>query len=146
MMERMMDCESMAMTPMMWFGMLLIMLLMALFCVALMKWLMGRGGHKGISGQERERVLPGRVPAKLADRDSGQAGKDYRGLTIVVVVSEYMQQSCSQSVGNAPKSLREPRLRWSWGGHPGKSSLTISGVFERASPSLFGSPAPADAK
>ena len=39
-----MDCESMAMTPMMWFGMLLIMLLMALFCVALMKWLMGRGG------------------------------------------------------------------------------------------------------
>ncbi len=61
--------------------------------------------HKGISGQERERVLPGRVPAKLADRDSGQAGKDYRGLTIVVVVSEYMQQSCSQSVGNASKSL-----------------------------------------
>ena len=42
---------------------------------------------------------------QLADRDLGQAGKDYRGLTIVVVVSEYMQQSCSQSVGNASKSL-----------------------------------------
>ena len=44
MMERMMDCESMAMTPMMWFGMLLLMLLMVLLCVALMKWLMGQGG------------------------------------------------------------------------------------------------------
>ncbi len=44
MMERMMDCESMAMTPMMWFGMLLLMLLMVLLCVALMKWLMGREG------------------------------------------------------------------------------------------------------
>ena len=39
-----MDCESMAMTPMMWFGMLLLMLLMVLLCVALMKWLMGQGG------------------------------------------------------------------------------------------------------
>ncbi len=34
----------MAMTPMMWFGMLLLMLLMVLLCVALMKWLMGQGG------------------------------------------------------------------------------------------------------
>ncbi len=61
--------------------------------------------HERVRRQKGEGVFPGPIPSKLADRGSGEPGKDLRGLAVVVVVSEYVPQSCSQSVGYAPESL-----------------------------------------
>ena len=66
---------------------------------------LARVRHKRIRRQERERVFSGRITTKLTDCGSREPRKDLGGVAGVVVVSEYLLQSRSQSVGNAPKSL-----------------------------------------
>ena len=61
--------------------------------------------HKRIRRQERERVFSGRITTKFTDCGSSEPRKDLGGVAGVVVVSEYLLQSRSQSVGNAPKPL-----------------------------------------